>query len=135
MKYLDMVIAETLRMYPPASRLDRVASNDFEYNGIRIKRGDIIAVAIYALHHDPNIYPQPEQFRPERFSEDNKRTRTNETYMPFGAGPRNCLGMRFALLEMKILLASLLVKYRFEKCEKTQVSSDFKLHYLIKYKL
>ena len=121
MKYMEMVIDETLRMYPPAARTDRVASNDYEYEGIKIKKGQVVTVAIYAIHHDPSIYPNPEQFDPNRFSEENKKTRDSVTFLPFGAGPRNCIGMRFAVIEMKLLLASILSKYRFITCDKTPV--------------
>ena len=118
---MEMVIDETLRMYPPATRLERVANNDYEFEGIKIKKGQVIAVSIYAMHHDPTIYPNPDQFDPNRFSEENKKTRDSASYLPFGAGPRNCIGMRFAVIEMKLLLASILSKYRFLTCDKTPV--------------
>ena len=122
---MEMVIDETLRMYPPAARLDRVASNDYEYEGIKIKKGQVIGVPIYAIHHDPTIYPNPEQFDPNRFSEENKKSRESVAYLPFGAGPRNCIGMRFAVIEIKLLLASILSKYRFITCDKTPVNFIF----------
>ena len=118
---MEMVIDETLRMYPPVPRLDRVASNDYEYEGIKLKKGEVVAVAIYAMHHDPSIYPNPEKFDPNRFSEENKKTRDSVTFLPFGTGPRNCIGMRFAVIEMKLLLTSILSKYRFVTCDKTPV--------------
>ena len=118
---MDKIIDETLRMFPPAMRLDRVASEDYEYNGMKIKKGMVWSVPIWALHHDPEIYPDPYKFRPERFDESEKRQRENVAYLPFGAGPRNCIGMRFALLEIKLLLTTILSKYAFEKCEKTPV--------------
>ena len=119
---MEMVIDETLRIYPPAARTDRVASKDYEYEGIKIKKDQVVTVAIYAMHHDPTIYPNPEQFDPNRFSEENKKTRDSASYLPFGSGPRNCIGMRFAVIEMKLLLASILSKYRFLTCDKTPVS-------------
>lgn len=122
MKYMDMVIEETLRLYPPAARLDRVASNDYTYNGIEIKKGQTVVVPVYALHHDPDLYPDPEQFDPERFSDASKKNRESVAFLPFGAGPRNCVGMRFALIEIKLLLASILSKYRFVPCSQTPVS-------------
>jgi cytochrome P450 family 3 subfamily A len=114
-----MVIDETLRMFPAALRLDRVAGEDFEYEGIKIEKGQVVAVPLWALHHDPEIYPDPDRFDPERFNEENKKKRDNNAYLPFGNGPRNCLGMRFAILEMKLTLANILSKFRFEKCDKT----------------
>lgn len=116
-----MVINETLRMFSPAKRLDRVASNDYEYNGLKIDKGQIIMVPIYTLHHDPEIYPNPDVFDPERFNEENRKTRENVVFLPFGAGPRNCIGLRFALMEMKLFLSTILSKYRFVKCEITPV--------------
>ena len=121
MKYLDMVIDETLRLFPAVARTDRVASNDYEFEGIKMKKGQVVGVPIYALHHDPDIYPNPEEFQPERFSEENKKKRDNEAYIPFGAGPRNCIGMRFALMEIKLIMATILSKYRFQTCDKTPV--------------
>lgn len=114
-----MVIDETLRMYPAAIRLDRLASEDFDYEGMKIKKGQMVVVPLWALHYNPDIYPEPDRFDPERFSEENKRSRDNNAYLPFGNGPRNCLGMRFSLIEIKIALANILSKFRFESCDKT----------------
>lgn len=120
---MDMVIDETLRMYPPAPMLDRVASNDYEYEGIKIKKGLIVAIPIYALHHDPDIYPEPEKFIPERFNDENRKSRESVAFLGFGAGPRNCLGMRFAMVELKLLITTILAKYRLVSCEKTPVKT------------
>jgi len=120
MKYMDMVIDETLRIYPPALRTDRVANADYEYEGLKIKKGQVIGIPIYVLHHDAEIYPDPEEFRPERFSDENKKKRETVAYIPFGAGPRNCIGMRFALIEIKFMLSAILSNYRLVKCEKTE---------------
>lgn len=127
MKYLEQVVDETLRMYPPVQRTDRVAGCDYEYEGVKIVKGQIITVPIYALHHDPDIYPRPDEFRPERFDEATKRTRESVAFCPFGAGPRNCIGMRFALIEIKLLLVSILSRFRFEKCHQTPV---YTLYYI-----
>lgn len=114
-----MIIDETLRMFPAAVRLDRVASEDFEFEGMKIEKGQMVVVPLWALHHDPELYPDPDQFDPERFNNENKKKRDNNTYLPFGNGPRNCLGMRFAILEIKLTLANVLSKFRFETCDKT----------------
>ena len=119
---MEMVLEETLRMYPAGTRLDRVASNDYEYNGIKIEKGQIVMVPIYAVNHDPEFYPDPDRFDPDRFSPENKKKRDPLAFMTFGAGPRNCIGTRFVFLEIKLLLASILSKYRFVTCEKTPVS-------------
>lgn len=90
MTYLDMVVDETLRMYPPAPRLDRAAGADYEYENIKIKKGEIICVPIYAIHHDPELFPEPDQFKPERFADENKKQKDGISFLSFGAGPRNC---------------------------------------------
>ena len=64
--YLDMVINETLRMYPPAVRIERAAQEDYEYNGIKIEKGTTLMCSVWALHHDPVYYPEPDKFNPER---------------------------------------------------------------------
>ena len=118
---MDMVIDETLRISPPSSRFDRVASKDYEFEGLKIKKGQAMVVPIYALHHDPDIYPDPEHFNPERFSDENKKTRDSAAFLPFGIGPRNCIGMRFATIEVKLILTTILSKYRLVPCDKTPV--------------
>ncbi|RNA32702.1 cytochrome P450 3A9-like [Brachionus plicatilis] len=76
MKYMDNVIDETLRLFPSVIRLDRVASQDYEYNGTVVKKGVVWSLPIWALHHDPEIYPGPYEFRPERFDEQEKKKET-----------------------------------------------------------
>lgn len=119
MSYMSMVIDETLRMFPAAIKLDRIASEDFEFEGMKIEKDQMVVVPLWALHYDPDLYPEPDVFDPERFNEENKQKRDSNAYLPFGNGPRNCLGMRFALLEIKLSLANILNKFRFETCEKT----------------
>ena len=118
---MEQCIDETLRMYPPASRVDRVLNQEYTYNGIKMPVGQVWSVGLWSLHHDPEIYPDPFKFDPERFSQDGKKKRDNEAFIPFGTGPRNCIGLRFALLEIKLLLATILSKYKFVKCEQTEV--------------
>ena len=84
---------------------------------------------------DPNIYPQPDLFDPYRFDDEIKKSRDGITYLPFGNGPRKCIGMRFALIEMKIVLATILVKFKFVKCNQTQLSLDclLRLYFYIQF--
>ena len=124
---MDMVMSETLRMYPPTLRLDRLCNSDnYRFNDMVIPRDSVCAISIWALHHNSQFYPDPERFDPERFSpgESKQRDATFEgyTYLPFGTGPRGCVGMRFALIKMKLLMAEILSRYNFAKCEKTPVS-------------
>ncbi|CAF0852129.1 unnamed protein product [Rotaria sordida] len=119
--YLDMTINETLRMYPPFIRFDRVASYDYKLGDYPIPKGSLINIPIYPIHHDPNLWPEPEKFIPERFSSTEKAKRHPMAFLPFGDGPRNCIGMRFALLETKLAIAKALRVVEFQKCEKTEV--------------
>jgi cytochrome P450 family 3 subfamily A len=121
LQYLDMVINETLRMYPPFIRFDRVASQNYQLGNYQIPKGCVINVPVYPIHHDPNSWPEPEKFIPERFSPGEKAKRHPMAFLPFGDGPRNCVGMRFALLEAKIAMAKALRLVEFQKCEKTEV--------------
>lgn len=97
LKYLDQVICEVLRKWPPSVMTDRVCSKDYTYdNGDKLKfkidKGTSLLLPIYSLHHDPNFFPEPNKFNPERFSEVNKGSIVPGTYIPFGNGPRNCIG-------------------------------------------
>lgn len=126
MKYLDMVISETLRKWPPAAIADRVCVQDYVFDdeqGIKfpIEKGMNLWIPTFAIHRDPQYYPEPEKFDPERFSEENKHNINPSAYLPFGIGPRNCIGMRFALIEVKTVLYHLLLNFSFEATEKTQI--------------
>ena len=120
-EYLDCVINETQRLSPPAHQLNRECGQDFQIKGISIPRGTEIIIPFYALHHDPEAWPDPERFDPGRFQSPAKDTRHPYQYLPFGAGPRNCIGMRFALMEIKIAIVKILMKFKFERAPETQV--------------
>ncbi|XP_029843194.2 cytochrome P450 3A2-like [Ixodes scapularis] len=114
MRYLDQVISESLRFYPPVTGfITRTCQHDYEYNGLKIPAGISVLIPPYQLHHDPNLWTEPEKFDPERFSAENKGSFDPMAFQPFGNGPRNCVGLRFAQLEMKLTLAKMLAKYRF----------------------
>uniref|UniRef100_A0A8C6XJ09 unspecific monooxygenase n=1 Tax=Naja naja TaxID=35670 RepID=A0A8C6XJ09_NAJNA len=119
-EYLDMVLSETLRMHPGISRLQRVCKNTIELNGITIPKGMAIVIPPVILHFNPEYWPEPERFRPERFSKEVKEQINPYTYLPFGAGPRNCIGMRFAFLTMKAAVVSLMQHFTFQPCKETQ---------------
>ncbi|XP_057619734.1 cytochrome P450 3A11-like [Chionomys nivalis] len=126
MEYLDMVLSETLRLYSISDRLQRVCKEDVEMNGVFIPKGTVVIIPIFSLHRDPQYWPEPEEFRPERFSKENKGRINPYVYMPFGYGPRNCIGMRFALMNMKLALTKLLQNFSFQPCKETQI--PLKLH-------
>ncbi|XP_068941481.1 cytochrome P450 3A4-like [Petaurus breviceps papuanus] len=121
MEYLDMVIHENLRLFPIAGRIERVAKKTVEINGVKIPKGTVVMASPFVLHRDPDYWPEPEEFRPERFSKENKESMNPYTYLPFGAGPRNCIGMRFALMSMKVATSRLLQEFSFRTCKETQV--------------
>lgn len=116
MKYLDAFIRETLRMYPPVVRFLRRCIEDHTFsNGMKVEKGTLIVVPIYYIHHCEDNYPHADTFDPDRFMAANKDSVDRCAFLAFVEGPRNCIGMRFALLEAKLALANLILKYRFEK--------------------
>ncbi|XP_068134836.1 cytochrome P450 3A29-like isoform X2 [Hyperolius riggenbachi] len=121
LEYLDMVIDETLRLYPATPRLERVCKQTTEINGVTIPKGVVAVIPNFALHRDPEFWPNPEEFRPERFSKENRKTQDPYTFLPFGAGPRNCIGMRFALINMKSVITMLLQNFSFRTCKDTPI--------------
>ncbi|XP_028719508.1 cytochrome P450 3A25-like [Peromyscus leucopus] len=121
MEYLDMVVNETLRLYPAANRLERISKKDVQINGVFIPKGTVVMVPTYPLHRDPEYWPEPEEFCPERFSKENKGSINPYVYLPFGYGPRNCLGMRFALISMKFAVVRVLQNFTLQPCEETQI--------------
>lgn len=121
MDYLDSVISESLRLYPIAPRLERVAKRTVEISGITIPKDMVVMVPTWCLHRDPELWDEPEEFRPDRFSKENKDSVDPYTYMPFGAGPRNCIGMRFALIMMKLALVEVLQSHSFTVGKETEV--------------
>ncbi|KAM4814478.1 cytochrome P450 3A9-like [Urocitellus parryii] len=121
MEYLDMVVNETLRLYPIDGRLERVCKKDIEINGVPIRKGTVVMIPSFVLHRDPLHWPEPEEIRPERFSKQNKDSIDPYVYMPFGNGPRNCIGMRFALMNMKLALVEVMQNFSFQPCKETQI--------------
>ncbi len=109
-------------MFPATQFLERRAAEDytFEYEdkSITIKKDMPVHIPIYAMHMNKEHFLEPEKFKPERFFPEN-RTHHAYSYLPFGAGPRNCLGMRLALLEAKLAVINVVNKYKFSTCEKT----------------
>lgn len=122
-RHLNRVLfAETLRKYPIVATLHRITNADYVLpNGAIMDRGTFVTVPTYAFHHDAELYPQPEIFDPDRFADEAKAKRHPYAYLPFGEGPRVCIGMRFGMLQTKLGLAALLRRFRFEVCAKTEV--------------
>lgn len=103
------VLNEALRLYPPAWILSRIAASDDNIQGHRIPKGDIILFSPYVTHRDPRFWPEPERFDPDRFTPDLVKQRHRCAFIPFGAGPRQCIGLHFAMLE-GLLIASLMMQ-------------------------
>ncbi|KFV82217.1 Cytochrome P450 4V2, partial [Struthio camelus australis] len=109
--YLECVVKEALRLFPSVPLFACTLREDCYIKGYQVPKGTNVLVATYALHRDPEIFPDPEEFRPERFFPENCRGRHPYAYVPFSAGPRNCIGQRFAQMEEKALLALILRRF------------------------
>ncbi|XP_035894739.1 probable cytochrome P450 6a14 isoform X2 [Anopheles stephensi] len=123
MTYLDQVINETLRMYPPVPQLIRVSTQPYsvEAANVTLDRDTMLMVPIYAIHHDATLYPDPERFDPDRFAPDAVHSRHTHAFLPFGDGPRNCIGMRFGLLEVKFGIVQMISKLQFTVSSRMQL--------------
>lgn len=126
MKYLDMVVSETLRLWPPIGLTNRKCTKDIiitNKNGaqVTISKGSIIQIPIQAIQRDARFFPNPLRFDPERFSEENRLRINQDAYMPFGTGPRNCVGSRLALMQAKCILYYLFLNFKVEISSRTDV--------------
>ncbi len=118
--YALQVIEESMRLYPPAWYLVREAIEDDYCNGIPLKKGTDITGFVYGVHHNSNYWKDPETFDPERFSPERKKQQKPYTYIPFGGGPRYCIGNNFAIMEMQLILAMFVKKYEFIKVKQSE---------------
>ncbi|XP_052870409.1 probable cytochrome P450 6a14 [Anopheles cruzii] len=123
MLYLDQCIYETLRKYPPVAVLERTVAKQYKIPGtaVVLPVGMKIMIPAYAIHHDPAIYPDPHRYDPDRFTPELMARRNPCAYLPFGEGPRICVGLRFGLMQARIGLALLLKHFRVLPCEDTEV--------------
>nr|XP_026484586.1 cytochrome P450 4C1-like [Vanessa tameamea] len=119
MKYLECCIKETLRLYPAVPYIVRTITEEIVLGGYVIPARTMCQIHIYDLHRRPDLYPEPERYIPERFLPENSIDRHLFAYLPFSAGSRNCIGQKFAMLQMKTLMSSLIRKYRLEAVTKT----------------
>jgi cytochrome P450 len=114
MPYLEMVLDEVLRLYPPAWIGPRRAVRDFEFGGHRVTRGAYVNYCSWASHRLPEVFPEPEAFIPERFSRERKAALPRGAYVPFGGGRRICIGKRFGQIEVKLVATMLLQRLRLD---------------------
>jgi len=106
LEYTAQVLHEGLRLCPPGAAVARMAMQDIEVDGYRVEAGTMVLVGIYALHRDPALWDDPLVFDPDRFSPENSKGRDRWQYLPFGGGPRSCIGDHFAMLEATLGLAT-----------------------------
>ncbi|XP_037947259.1 probable cytochrome P450 6a23 [Teleopsis dalmanni] len=123
MHYLEQVIDETLRLHPVGAHLIRKARSHYETSDPKyyIEEGTLIVIPSLAIHHDPEFYPEPEKFKPERFSAEEIKSRPSCTWLPFGEGPRNCIGLRFGKMQACIGLTYLIKNFKFTVAKETQI--------------
>lgn len=113
LEIIGNVVSESMRLYPPAWITDRVALSDDSFDGIKIKKGDVVAPYIYGTHNDKSRWKDPHLFIPDRFNPDQAKGREAYSYFPFGGGPRLCIGQQFALIEMQLIIYHLYRKFDF----------------------
>lgn len=114
MEYLTMCIKEGMRDHCPVPFIQREFTHDFEINGHKFPPGTTVSLHIYGLHHNKHVWDRPNEYIPERFSKDNVASMDPYQFVPFSAGPRNCIGQHFAMNEEKVVLAKLLQRFWFE---------------------
>lgn len=112
--YIRQVIDEGMRLFPPVWGISRSAINEDEFNGIKINKGDKIFCMIYNAHHSAKLYENPETFNPDRFAPEKIKAMPKMSYLPFGGGPRLCIGNMFAIMEMQLLLVGLVQRFDFQ---------------------
>jgi cytochrome P450 len=121
LKYLEQVAKETLRMYPPIHVGNRKTSRDIGIADYKVNAGSRLMCSIFLSHHDQDIWNDPEKFKPERFDRNEGEKVPPLTYIPFGGGPRNCIGAAFSQVEAKVVLGRLLSEYSFELLNQQKV--------------
>ncbi|XP_029190059.2 cytochrome P450 3A2-like [Acropora millepora] len=117
--YMDQVICEVLRLSGPDFLLARQCEEDSIYKGIKFPKGIGVNIPTYALHRDPDLWDNPLEFNPDNFSPEAKEKRDPFAFLPFGVGPRQCIGMRLAMLEIKIGLLQVMQRFKFERAPET----------------
>lgn len=112
LRFTEMVMRETLRLYPPAWAIGRVAVQDCEIGGYRVHAGESVTLSQWVMHRDPRYYDRPEHFDPERWLPERMQGLPRFAYFPFGGGPRLCLGDTFAMQELCLVVATLVARYQ-----------------------
>ena len=126
MKYLERVILETLRMYPPVPIIARKINQDLQLvsQNLVIPSGTTVIIGTYKMHRRPDLFPNPEKFDPDNFLPERTQNRHYYSYIPFSAGPRSCVGRKYAMIKLKVLLSTILRNYHVKS---NVPERDFKL--------
>lgn len=114
LSYCTQVIEESMRLYPPAWITDRTAMADDEFEGMKIPKGTILVTYFYGVHRSKNLWPEPLRFDPDRFDKAQRKQQHAFAYVPFGGGPRLCIGNSFAMMEMQLALVAMVRAYDVE---------------------
>jgi cytochrome P450 len=112
--YTEMVIKEGMRIFPPVWSIGRQTTEATELAGYPIRRNNMAIIPMWSVHRDARHFPEPEKFIPERFSPENESTLHKYAYLPFGGGPRICIGNAFAMMEARLILASIVQRYQLD---------------------
>ncbi len=120
--YVRQVIDESLRLYPPAWIIGREALGPDQIGDLQLKKGDHLTIFIYGLHRNPKYWESPDEFKPERMAPEAKAALPSHLYIPFGGGPRLCIGHQFAVIEMQIALAMLFQRFDFKRVGEGPIS-------------
>jgi cytochrome P450 len=107
LRYTEMVVAESMRLYPPAWVVGRLTIKDYEARGYTIHAGSLVLLSQYVMHRDARFFPDPETFEPERWTAEARESRPVYSYFPFGGGARRCIGEGFAWMEGVLLVAAI----------------------------
>jgi cytochrome P450 len=124
MPWTLQVIEEAMRLYPPAFSIGRLAERRVQLGPATIEPGEVVLVTIRGIQRRPDLWPEPAAFRPERMTEDAKKARPRYAYMPFGAGPRICIGNHFALMEAHLLVATIARRWRFRLAQHPDIVEE-----------
>lgn len=125
-KYMEMCLNETMRKYADLPFLDRVPITDYRFNGTDfvVEKGTTVIIPYFSLHRDENHYPNPDKYEPERFLNNNFNV-DGLKFIPFGEGPRSCLGKRLGMMSLAVTLSHIIMKFKLEKCDRTPEKLEF----------
>ena len=125
--YLKQVVQEAMRLYPPVWAFARRAEQEEVFDGYRLPARAYVAIVPYALHRHPEFWPDAERFDPERFHPERSKNRHFFSYLPFGAGPRTCIGAGMAMLEIQLILAQIVQRFRIQVVPDHPIEAEAKV--------